>query len=198
MDCSTRVGSTVKVTRRTGEKIESTGMTPMVVERLVAVGRDVAPALLDGDVDGQAALAVERGDVEVGVEDLDVGGRLDVGGGDVGRAADVEAQGDRLVGVDVQHEVLEVQDDVGDVLGDAVDGVELVERVVEAHLRDGRAGDRRQQRAAQGVAERVAEAGLERADGEPLTVAVGLAERLDRRALHDQHVLSTSSEFGER
>ena len=30
VDCSTRVGSTWKATRRTGEKIESTGMTPMV------------------------------------------------------------------------------------------------------------------------------------------------------------------------
>ena len=75
-----------------------------------------------------------------------------------------------------EHEVLEVQDDVGDVLLDARDGVELVEGVVEAHLGDGRAGDRRQQRAAQGVAERVAEAGLERGDGEPLAVALVLAE----------------------
>jgi hypothetical protein len=32
--CSTRVGSTAKATRRTGEKIESTGITPMVDERL--------------------------------------------------------------------------------------------------------------------------------------------------------------------
>ena len=75
------------------------------------------------------------------------------------------------------HDVLQVQDDVGDVLGDAGDGVELVERVVEAHLGDGGAGDRRQQRAPERVAERVAEAGLERADGEPLAVAFLLAER---------------------
>ena len=33
----------------------------------------VAPAALDGEVDGEAALAVERGDVEVAVEDLDLG-----------------------------------------------------------------------------------------------------------------------------
>ena len=32
-----------------------------------------------------------------------------------------------------EHDVLEVQDDVGDVLGDAGDRVELVEGVVEAH-----------------------------------------------------------------
>jgi hypothetical protein len=31
--CSTRVGSTANATRRTGEKIESTGMTPIVEER---------------------------------------------------------------------------------------------------------------------------------------------------------------------
>ena len=72
------------------------------------------------------------------------------------------------------------------------DGVELVQGVVEADLRDGRAGDRRQQRATQGVAERVAEAGLERADGEPLAVALGLADRLDRGALDDQHDATSS------
>ena len=35
MSCSTRVGSTSKATRRTGEKIESTGITPMVVDTLL-------------------------------------------------------------------------------------------------------------------------------------------------------------------
>ena len=34
VDCSTRTGSMSKVTRRTGEKMESTGMTPMVLDRL--------------------------------------------------------------------------------------------------------------------------------------------------------------------
>ena len=48
-------------------------MTPMVVARLVAVGRHVAAAPVDGDVDGEPARLVERGDVQVGVEDLDVG-----------------------------------------------------------------------------------------------------------------------------
>ena len=64
--------------------------------------------------------------------------------------------------------------------------VELVERLVEAHLRDRRARDRRQQRAAQAVAEGVAEAGLERADGELLEVALGLAG-LDLGTLDDEH-----------
>ena len=85
------MGSTLNVTRRTGEKMASTGMTPMVRVVGLPVGRQVAAAPLDGEVDGQAALGVERGDVEVGVEDLDLARHLDVAGGDVGRAADVEA-----------------------------------------------------------------------------------------------------------
>ena len=68
-----------------------------------------------------------------------------------------------FVGGAAQHEVLEVEDDVGDVFLHTLDDVELVQRVVEAHLGDGRAGDRRQQRAPQAVADRVPEAGLERA-----------------------------------
>ena len=67
---------------------------------------------------------------------------------------------------------------------------ELVEGVVEADLGDRGAGDRRQQRPAQRVAERVAEAGLERADGEPLTVALLLADGLDGGALDDEHAMA--------
>jgi hypothetical protein len=70
------------------------------------------------------------------------------------------------------------------------DGVELVQRVVEADRGDGRAGDARQQRAAQRVADGVAEAGLERADREPLTVVLFLADGFDGGALNDEHVFS--------
>ena len=127
--------------------------------------------------------------MQVGVDDLDVGVRLDVAGGDLvlGTAAlHVEAQLHRLVGVHDEDEVLEVEEDVGDVLGDALDGGELVELGVEADVGDGGAGDRRQQGAPQRVAERVAEAGLERADGELLAVALLLADGLDRGALDDE------------
>jgi hypothetical protein len=43
---------------------------------------------------------VDRGDHQLRVEDLHVAGEHDVAGGDRGRAPDVEAQGDRVVGVD--------------------------------------------------------------------------------------------------
>ena len=105
----------------------------------------------------------------------------------VGGTTHVEAQRDGLLGLRGEDDVLEVEDDVGDVLGDTGDGVELVQCVVEAHGGDGRAGDRRQQGAAQRVADGVAEAGLERADGESLTVVGLLADGFDGGALDDEH-----------
>jgi hypothetical protein len=146
----------------------------------------VAPTLLDREVEGEPALRVDRGEVQLRVEDLDVGRDLDVGGGDLTRAALVETEGDRLLGDALQHEVLEVQDQVGDVFLHTWDHVELVERFVEAHLRDGCTRDRGEQRAAEAVAERVAEAGLEGGDDEALGVAFGL-EGFDLGTLDDEH-----------
>ena len=153
----------------------------------VAVAGGVAATLLDGEVDGEAALAAEMGDDEVLVEHLDVGGRLDVAGGHVAGAAGVEAAGDGVGRLGRDDDVLEVEDDVGDVLGDPGDRVELVQGFVETHRRDRRAGDRRQQGAAERVAEGVAEAGLEWSDGETLAVARLLGDGFDRGALHDEH-----------
>ena len=70
------------------------------------------------------------------------------------------------VGVHAADDALEVQDDVGDVLLDARDRRELVRDALDAHARDGGAGERGQQHAAQRVAERVAEAAVERLDRE--------------------------------
>jgi hypothetical protein len=74
-----------------------------------------------------------------------------------------------LVVVDVQLErqLLEVEDDVGGVLDDALDRRELVQHAVDLDGGDGRALDRRQQHAAHRVADGGAEAALERLRGEP-------------------------------
>ena len=110
----------------------------------------------------------------------------------------VETHRDGLVGHRRDDDVLEVQDDVGDVLGDTGDGVELVERVVETHRGDRCAGDRREQGATQGVAERVTEAGLERTDGETLAIVGLLTESFDGGALHDEHWCQDLSTTGIR
>ena len=57
-------------------------------------------------------------------------------------------------------------------------------------------GMRRQQDAAQRVADRVAEAGLERADGEALTVVLLVADGFDGGALDDEHVWSLRAFVG--
>ena len=74
---------------------------------------------------------------------------------------------------DPQDDVLQVQDDVGHIVLDAGERRELVQGVVEADLGHRGAGNGRKKRAPERVAERVAEAGLERAHRETLT-ALGL------------------------
>ena len=73
-----------------------------------------------------------------------------------------------------QIEVLEVEDDVGDVLADARERRELVRDALDLHRGDGGALERREQHAAQRVAERVAEAAVERLDLEDAAVLVDL------------------------
>jgi len=58
------------------------------------------------------------------------------------------------------HEVFDVENEVGDVFADTGDGVELVQRIIEAHLRDRSAGNARKQRPPKRVAQGMSEAGL--------------------------------------
>ena len=125
--------------------------------------------------------------MQLGVEDLDVGGHLEVARGCVSRAAHVEAERHRLVGVHPDQQVLEVEDDVGDVLLDPRQRGELVQRFVKTQLGHGAARNGREQGAAQGVAQRRAEARVERADGEALAVVLLFVDDFDGRPLDDQH-----------
>ena len=130
--------------------------------------------------------------MQLRVEDLDVARDLKVSGSHVSRTLLVKADHDGLVARHSQQEVLEVQDDVGDVFLDSLNGVELVQGIVEAQLGDSRAGDRREQRAPQRVAEGVAEAGVKGSDGKLLTVPLLLVDGLDGRTLDDEHGAGSS------
>ena len=90
------------------------------------------------------------------------------------------------VGVHPAHDALEVQDDVGDVLLDPLDGRELVGDALDPDGRDGRARERGEQHAAERVAVGVAEATLEGLDDDRFAV---LAEALDLhvRCLEVEH-----------
>ena len=99
---------------------------------LVLHGGDVAATALDGQLHLQLALAVERGEDEVGVVHLDTGRGRDVGGGDQTRALLAQVHHDRLVVLRGDDQLLDVEDQVGDVLLDARHGGELVQDTVDA------------------------------------------------------------------
>jgi hypothetical protein len=109
--------------------------------------------------------------VHVGVEHLDAGGQVDVLGRDLARARDDERGLDLgRVGVHPADDALEVQDDVGDVLLDALDRRELMGDPLDANARHGGARERAQQYSPQRVAERVAETTVEGLNRERATI----------------------------
>src|SRR3954467_11599366 len=138
-----------------------------VARLLVLVGHAITDASLDGHLHLERAALADSGQVQVGVQDLDAGGRRDVTGGDLGRTLGLQVHRGRLLEVGAHDQLLEVQDDVGDVLGDLGNRRELMQHAVDPDRRDRRPGDRRQQRAAERVPNRVAEPRLERLDREP-------------------------------
>ncbi len=76
--------------------------------------------------------------------------------------------------VEEADQVLEVEDDVGDVLTHARERGELVRDALDLDGGHGGALERREQHAAQRVAERVAEAAIERLDHEDAAILVDL------------------------
>ena len=82
---------------------------------LVALRGHVPAAPLDREVHLDAAAAVQRRDVQVGVQHLDLGRRGDEVRGDLAGPLTAEEDLHGLVAVAAQDELLQVQDDVGDV-----------------------------------------------------------------------------------
>jgi hypothetical protein len=80
---------------------------------------------------------LQRRDRRLGVEDLDPGRQVDVLGLHLARAGRHQRRLDLVgIGVHADDEILQVQDDVGDVLFDAGDGRELVGDPLDADARD--------------------------------------------------------------
>src|SRR4029078_5482168 len=110
---------------------------------------------------GELAALGDGGDVGIRLEDLDVGVALDVAGAHFAGLVGAEVQRLRVVDVQLQRNLLQVEDDVGRILDDAGDRRELVQHAVDLHRGDGRAFNRGEQHAPQGVADGGAEAALE-------------------------------------
>jgi hypothetical protein len=144
-----------------------------VLRPAVELGRHVAAAAPDRERHLEPSVAGEVRDLELRVEDLELRGSLDVPGGDDARALlrDVHLNLGR-VAVQRRDEVLEVEHDVGHVLADARERRELVRGALDLDRGDRGALQRGEQHATNGVAERVAEAAVQRFDGEDSAMVV--------------------------
>ena len=154
-------------------------MTPMTVSGvLLPSAGDVARAAADREHHLDGAAVRQRRDVMVRVEDLELGRDVDVGRDDLAGLVLVQPDLD-LVELTVQpaDQLLEVEDDVGDVFLHALDGRELVRHTLDLDRADSCALERREQDPAQRVAERVPEAAVERFDLEARPVARELLAR---------------------
>ena len=103
---------------------------------LVLLRRHIAFTALNGHFHVQLSVLVERRDVKLGVQDLDVGIGDDVRRRDFLLALDVEAKNARLFAVHLEAERLEVQHDVRHIIADARNGGKLVQYAVDADRSD--------------------------------------------------------------
>ncbi len=110
----------------------------------------------------QLAVFGDGGDVGIRFQDLDVGIAFDVARAHFTGLVHPQVQRLRIVDVQFQRNLLEIEDDVGRVLDDSGDRRELVEHPVDLDRGDRGALDRREQHAADGIADRRAEPALER------------------------------------
>ena len=124
--------------------------------------RAVAAAALDAQGHRQFAGLGEVGDHQVRIHDFDVMVQLDVAGRHRARALLVQAQLGAVARMHAQRDQLQVQQDVDHVFLHTLDAGVLVQHAVDFDFGDGAAGHGRQQYAPQRIAERVAEAALER------------------------------------
>ena len=97
---------------------------------------------------------------------------------------DIEGQifGIRGFVIDLEDEILEIQDDGGDVLIAALDGREFVTDAFDLNRIDGRAGKGAEEDAAKRVSKRNAETSFKRGDEEFRVIAL-VDHRLDRERL---------------
>ena len=120
--------------------------------------------------------------MERGVGNLDGGVGFDVAGGDGTFFIGLETNRLLLVGVGLDDDLLDVENDVRHVLDDARDGGELVIGALDADGGDGTAFETGQEDATKAVADGPTVAALERLDEEhPVGIGEGLGNRDDPR-----------------
>ena len=159
---------------------------------LVAVGGHIAAAVRKRQLHVERRTGVQRCDVQVGVEDLDLAVALDVAGLDLARAHSLNIDGLDAVGiVQTGNEALDVQHDLSHILHDTGDGGELVLHAGDLDRGRRGAGQGREHNAAQRIAERDTVAALKRLYGELAVGAVrGVFHALDLGLFNFNHAVT--------
>ena len=151
------------------------------IGRTVGRGGDIALPDVGGQFHVERRAFVEMADHQVLVHDLDVARDGDVAGLDGSGAGRRQLESLGAFALHADGELLDVQDDVGDVFTHTGQRRELVQHVLDLDRGDRRALERRQENAAKRVAQRQAEATLQRFGNErrlPLAIAALLFERV--------------------
>ena len=126
------------------------------------VARHVATALFDLDLHVQLAAGGEMRDDVVRIDQLDVVRQIDIRCQYRTFAILFQRQGDRIAVVHLEHDALQIQQQVDYIFLHAVERRILVYHASDRHFGRRIANHRRQQHATQGIAQRMAVAALKR------------------------------------
>src|SRR5688572_10182086 len=142
----------------------------------IAIRGNVTAAIFDAHLDLERSALADRGDVDVLVENLDVGIVFDVRGSIAAGLCTLEVDQLRAFAVELQRNLFKVQDDIRGVFDDSGNRGKLVQDALDVYSCNGGTLDRGQKHAAKSVADRGAEAALERLCGEGRIAIVGVAD----------------------
>ena len=171
------------------------GSLGVVIAEGADVTRLVAAALFNLDLHFETT-AGEVGDHVVGIDDGNVVGKIEVGGGHNAFAVLAEHDGDFVAAVKLEDNTLEVEKDVNDVFENAVDLGVFVNDARDLDFRRRKADHGAQKDAAERIAERVAVAAFERFERDDGAVRIVFGKRdFDRGRLQKRGVSHSLRSF---
>ena len=130
---------------------------------LVRLIRDITATIADAHAHREVTALVEGSDVLLGVDELELRRNEEVCTGDLARTVDRNGGGSLVGGTErTEHQTLNVQDDISDVLNHVGDSHELVLRTIDLDGLDSCALERGEKDTTQGITQRVTIATLER------------------------------------
>jgi hypothetical protein len=128
---------------------------------LVPVGGDIAAAVGQGQLHGQSGVGAQGGNMQIRIQDLHIGVRLDIAGRHNALAGGLDMDGLGLLAVELGNDALDIEDDLGHVLLHTRNGGKLMLDTGDLDGGHRGAGQRGQQDSAQGVAQGGAVAALQ-------------------------------------